>query len=129
MAPEIQAVFEAFSAWQALVWIAAAIAAVVGIRKAWPAISRFVATINALGELPEFIAKTNKTLQAQNALLATIKHEVLPNSGGSMRDAVDRQGVALKEVNDKLAKDHVRIEVLEHTIPRDELGRFSKKEE
>ena len=129
MAPEIQEVFEAFSAWQALIWIGLVIALIVGIRKAWPSLSRFVSTINALAELPEFITKTNKTLQAQNALLATIKHEVLPNSGGSMRDAVDRQGVALKEVNDKLAKDHVRIEVLEHTIPRDELGRFSKREE
>jgi len=88
----------------------------------WPWLRKVIALGDALGQLPTFISETKATLNAQNDLLGTIKHEVLPNHGGSLRDAVD-------EVNKKLAKDHDRIELLEHTIPRDELGRFSKREE
>lgn len=128
MPPEIAAVFEALSAYQLIIWGAFIIAVCVAIYKAWPVVTRFVRTVNALGELPEFITATSDTLERHSDTLATIKHEVLPNNGGSLRDEVDRQGVRLIAVDEKLAADNDRIYELERTIPRDQLGRFTKKE-
>jgi hypothetical protein len=58
--------------------------------------------------------------------LSAIKHEVLPNNGGSLRDAVDRHGDVLAEVQAKLANDNTRIIDLQD---RDSRGRFTKKED
>jgi len=101
----------------------------------WPGLKKFIAFVGALNLLPTFLdetkvalAETSTALAEQSALLAQIKHEVLPNNGGSLRDAVDKQGVELSEMNKKLKNDDDRIEALEKTLPRDELGRFTKKE-
>jgi len=80
-----------------------------GLYKAWPFISRAVSTINALAELPGFIGETKTTL-------AAIKHEVLPNNGGSLRDAVDKHGVTLSELNGKVINDNTRLDALELAI-------------
>lgn len=87
------------SAVQLVLWIIAAIAAVVFIVKMWPFLSRFVATINALADLP-----------AKLALLDEVHHEVRPNTGTSLNDAVRRveavqhqQSIQLNEQDEKLA--------------------------
>jgi len=120
-------------AWPWLQWVIGAAAvvafiagAIKGIPPAWRLISTFVRTINALQDLPEFIDKTRETLKSQDTALAAIKHEVLPNNGGSLRDAVDRHGVTLNEVQAKLANDNTRIIELQ---ARDSQGRFIKKED
>lgn len=70
----------------------------------WHATTKFMNRINALGELPEFIARTDKTLHEQNTVLAEqnkvlkdhtekigeIQHEVQFNNGSSVKDAVTR---------------------------------------
>ncbi|KRC52120.1 hypothetical protein ASE16_03470 [Leifsonia sp. Root227] len=120
-------------AWPWLQWVlaVAAVVAFIGgaikvIPSAWRFVSRFVTTINSLADLPEFIDKTKDTLKAQDASLASIKHEVLPNNGGSLRDAVDRHGEVLADVQAKLANDNTRIIELQ---ARDAQGRFAKKED
>jgi hypothetical protein len=120
-------------AWPWLQWVlgVAAVVAFVGgavklIPAVWRFISRSVTTINSLADLPEFIDATKSTLNAQDATLAAIKHEVLPNNGGSLRDAVDRHGSVLAEVQANLANDNTRIIDLQD---RDSRGRFTKKED
>lgn len=120
-------------AWPWLQWVigaAAVVAFVAGAVKGVPPIYRFirrsVKTIDSLSELPEFIDKTRETLKSQDKALAAIKHEVLPNNGGSLRDAVDKHGAALAEVQAKLANDNTRIIELQ---ARDSQGRFIKKED
>lgn len=114
----------------ALLWVIT-IAVVIGfgirtLYRWWPAISRFVATIDSLGKLPEFIHETTVTLAEQNATLSTIKHELFPNSGKSLRDAVNRQAADVNEIKQKLANDNIRISDLQ---ARDEQGRFTPKEQ
>lgn len=53
-----------------------------------------------------FSVKTFRQFQAVIGLVLEIKAEVLPNGGGSMRDAVDRQEKAQKKVKKDL-KRHV----------------------
>jgi hypothetical protein len=76
-----------FGANSPLVYIAVWIIGLSGlgyfIKKAWPAVSRFVKTIDALGDLPEALTKLD-TIQDELQVLA----ELRPNHGGSIRDQV-----------------------------------------
>jgi len=95
-------------AW--LQWVLAAaglLALVVGviqfIRKGWPVLSRFVATINALSDLPEYITESKRVLDEQNDSLAAIKHEVEYNNGSSVKDAIARVETVLYAAHPELA--------------------------
>ncbi|MFZ4894627.1 hypothetical protein ACL9RL_09270 [Plantibacter sp. Mn2098] len=106
---------------QVLLWVALVVFFVVVVKKAWKPLTEFVALVNALKELPEFITQTkstlatqNQTLATQNQTLAVIKHEVLPNSGGSMRDQVDR-------IKHKLDNDNDRLDGLDQKVASLEL--------
>ncbi|MCS4275345.1 hypothetical protein M2390_000506 [Mycetocola sp. BIGb0189] len=135
---------------EGVLWVVAVAATLAGLRKVWPSLKALGVFLNALSELPRFMAETRAhTASAEahaaatTASLAAVKHEVLPNHGGSMRDAVDRNESAtgmlserlasvedsIKSITDKLGSDHTRIAVLEErTQPRDERGRFTKGE-
>jgi hypothetical protein len=66
-----------------------ALAAVIGLPivlvKLWPHIKRGVTVLSELERLPEMADSVE-----------AIRHEVFPNSGKSLRDAVDQQGRDLK---------------------------------
>lgn len=96
---QLRALMGDLSAVQLVLWILAAIAVIVFVVKMWPLISRFVATVNALADLP-----------AKLALVDEIHHEVRPNTGTSLNDAVRRveavqrqQSIQLNEQDEKLA--------------------------
>lgn len=125
MTPEVDWSFlERISLWQiALVVVALYIVGKLLV-KFWPWLKKVIALTDSLGQLPVFITETKETLAEQSAsikehgaALAEIRHEVLPNTGGSMRDAVDKQGLAIAEINKKLAADNKRIGDLEDTRP------------
>ena len=78
---------------QAVLWILAACAFVFLIWKLWPAMRRFVATVDALGDLP-----------AKLQLLERIDHELHPNSGSSLRDSMDRTEKAVGEIQEQVAE-------------------------
>ncbi|WP_434315827.1 hypothetical protein [Leifsonia sp. P73] len=58
--------------------------------RAWPAIKQFVLTVNAITGLPEFMERTDATLDAQNQKIGEIHHEVHFNNGSSVKDAAIR---------------------------------------
>ncbi len=131
-------------AWLQWVLTVAAVAGAVGIifgfiKKLWPALvrfaamlSRFVSTVNALAELPQFIidsgtwrTETQTTLTEQNKTLEDIRHEVQYNNGSSVKDAIARveKGVAglyvRADATDLNAKNmHDELEQTKPATPR-----------
>lgn len=100
------------SVWDALLWVAAVVAAIVFIRKkGWRSVIAFARAILATAEvidnvreLPGFIARTDATLAAQNATLAAqdlkveeIHHEVHYNNGTSVKDSQRRTELVIKD--------------------------------
>lgn len=87
MAPEIQAFLDELSALQILIWGAAIVAVCVGLYKAWPVVRRFVRTVDALGDLPDFMER--------------IRHQVENDHDTNLRDEVTQ---ILDLANDTAAK-------------------------
>jgi hypothetical protein len=73
------------------------------LRKTWPAINKTVQVINEIAELPQTINAIEKEIQ-------TIKSEVLPNGGSSLRDAVNRTEHQIKQVVLIIAKHEKEIQ-------------------
>lgn len=82
------------SAAQFLFWFVATVSIIAVVAKSWSGISGFVTAVNAVTELAHFMNHTRDELQV-------IKHEVLPNSGKSLRDAVDKFNWRMIEVEQK----------------------------
>lgn len=93
--PEVQAVLEEISAYQIFIWLALAIGLGVWIRKAWPTIKRAVKTLEALETLPED--------------MKTVKHELFPNSGNSLRDRVDQTREQVEQIGNNLKKTDTKV--------------------
>lgn len=83
--------------------------------KFWPWLRKLIRLIDSLGQLPDFITRTDSTI-------AEIHHEVNYNNGSSVKDAVERVELGVKGLYDRMdAADieaaHLR-EDLEDTKPR-----------
>lgn len=82
---------------QLVLWIIAACALALLVWKLWPIVVKFVETVNALGDLP-----------GKLALLDEIHHEVRPNTGTSLNDAIRR--VEQRQVaQDKILAEHTQM--------------------
>lgn len=78
---------------QLIVWVIAAVALLVLVVKLWPVITKFVATVNALSDLPEKLPKIDrieKKLVTIESQVKDIHHETHFNSGTSIKDATVR---------------------------------------
>ncbi len=118
-----------------LVILIGAVLTILGfVKKVWPMIKKVVAIValteklldmnRVIEDLPRFMSSTAQTLQAQDTQMETtiatltsqgttlgvIKHEVLPNGGGSMRDDI-------VEIKKKLADVTDEVHELEQTRP------------
>lgn len=110
----------------ALTVVVAALAAVVGLlRKAWPLLTKLVATMNNLEELPGFMERTSATLADQDRKIAEIHHETHDNSGSSLKDAgarTERNLTALtktvKGIDEGVRGIYDRLDTLEQMGPR-----------
>lgn len=102
-------------------WILGMFAVGAFLYKAWPVITRFVTTINALGDLPRFMVATSATLHDQDEKIEQIHHEVNYNNGSSVKDAVRRVEDGVKGIYGRLdSADTDRAELredLENTRP------------
>ena len=87
MPPEVQAFLEGLSAFQIIIWGGALVALGVGVYKAWPVLRRFVQTVDALADLPEFMER--------------IRHQVENDHDSNLRDEVTE---ILELANDTAAK-------------------------
>ena len=89
-----------------------------GAKAALPGVRAALTFVEALFELPVFMSDMRKQVQE-------IRHEVLPNNGGSLRDDVEtltlmaeQQGLKLTQLEKHDEVDHARLGVLEDTIGR-----------
>lgn len=74
MPQQVQDVLAALDGFQIVLWASVIIGAIVGIRKAWPGLSRFVVTMNALGDLPELVERIRH--QVENDHDTNLREEV-----------------------------------------------------
>lgn len=83
--------------------------------KFWPWLKRVTALVDALGQLPAFITRTDEAVE-------DIRHEVKYNNGSSVKDAIGRveEGVqGLHQKYDELAAADAKLSRrLEQTQPR-----------
>lgn len=91
---DIVAWLQSQTAAQFLFWFVASVSIIAVVAKSWKGITNFVTAVNAVTELNEFMSHTKDELEV-------IKHEVLPNSGKSLRDAVDKFNWRMIEVEQK----------------------------
>lgn len=110
---------KAVSLFDILLWVFGVVALFFAarwvVKKGWPwlmgfakAILNTAQLIDAVKDLPAFIDRTDKTLEAQDTKIAEIHHEVHFNNGSSVKDGVSRveSGVADLTVKvDEVAKD------------------------
>lgn len=85
----------------------------------WPWLRKVMALTEALSKLPAFMARTDDSIEV-------LRHQVQNDHDTNLRDDVTDIQETLKQL---VASDGEQWEVLEHTIPRDERGRFIKKED
>ena len=121
--------FEAVYAWlnsfSALAFILVVIAILYLVRMLWqgakvaiPNIKAAISFVEALFAMPKFMSETSSQLRE-------IRHEVLPNKGGSLRDDVETVTLLTEKLNEQLTQlndhdraDHERLKALEDTITR-----------
>ena len=89
-----------------------------GAKKALPVVKAAITFVEALFAMPTFMAETSSQLRE-------IRHEVLPNKGGSLRDDVETVTLLAEKLNEQLTQlhdhdrtDHARLEELEDMITR-----------
>lgn len=73
--------------------------------KAWPVIRKFVESVNTVAALPD-------TLSGMQKSLSRIEHEVFPNSGQSMRDAVNRTEMRSRTTEGKVDSVEQKVDEL-----------------
>ena len=126
---EVTDVFEAVYAWlnsfSALAFILVVIAILYLVRMLWqgakvaiPNVKAAISFVEALFQLPKFMGEMRLEVRK-------IKHEVLPNNGGSLRDdletvtlMVEAQSLEMAQLKAHDESDHARLGVLENTINR-----------
>lgn len=89
-----------------------------GAKKALPVVKSAITFVEALFAMPKFMSETSLQLRE-------IRHEVLPNKGGSLRDDVETVTLLAEKLNEQLTQlhdrdrtDHARLEELEDMITR-----------
>lgn len=93
------AFWEGVNVVQLVAWVVGIVAVVTFVFKGWPVLRKFVRTIDVVIQLSDVLPR----LQAD---VSMIKHEVLPNGGGSLKDQATRTEGTLDELAVQVA--HVR---------------------
>ena len=93
------------TAVQLVLLVGTVVALIILIVKVWPLVRRFVATIDALADLP-----------AKMRLLDEIHHEVRPNTGTSMNDALRRVAAEQIRQAEELADQSAKLDTQSEQI-------------
>lgn len=88
-----------------ILWVAAAASFMFLIIRLWPIVVKFVNTVNALNDLPTKLA-----------LLDDIHHEVRPNTGTSMNDAIRRTEARVQTLEARLTEQSEKIDGLQELM-------------
>lgn len=109
-----------FDLWELFLTIGAIVFALSvvwsSLKRFWPSLKKFIRFVEAMFALPDFIKDAREALTKQERVLEVVKHEVLPNNGGSLRDEVTTQGLRLEKLEAKMMKNFERVRELEHEL-------------
>lgn len=75
-------------------------------KTAIPQVETAIRFLRALGDLPHFMTSTM-------TIIGELKHEVLPNNGGSLRDETVTTALRVEKIEAKMSKDQKRLEHVE----------------
>lgn len=112
MPPGLQELLEGVSAWSGLLWvlfIGGGLALIVQwVRKVWPTLKRAIALVDALGDLPDFMAtiadkvhELTSKVHELSAFMERVRHQVENDHDTNLRDEVTE---ILELANDTAAK-------------------------
>lgn len=87
-----------------------------GLKTFFPRVRQFIAFIDALARLPQFMAETIKMLSEHGEAILEVRHEVLPNSGGSLRDESVTNGLRIEKMEAKMSRDFERLGHIEREL-------------
>lgn len=118
MPPEVQGVLEQVTAWQTLIWAGVIVGALTAVYRAWPVLSRFVRTVNALSDLPEFMESVRKQLEndhGQEGQVENMREELtmVRHTGEATQAAIAELSAWQKKHEAITATAHSRIRALE----------------
>lgn len=117
--PALDLVLTTIAIWVlvTLIWRAA--------KNALPGLKAMIQFFEALGRMPAFMRAVEDRLSTQeerdreqSEALSIVKHEVLPNNGGSLRDDVTTLGLRTEKIEAKLGKDHERLAQIDAQLTR-----------
>ncbi|WP_130178090.1 hypothetical protein [Cryobacterium sp. SO1] len=87
-------------------WVIGIAAVLVFLNKTWPWLRRVFRTVDTLTTLADVLPKLITDV-------AQIRHEVIPNHGGSLRDATDRTETAVAVLSDAVDLHGTQITAIE----------------
>ena len=80
------------------------------IMKMWPMLVKFIKVGSAVADLPTTLELLSKKTEDLEETLQIIKKEVLPNGGSSLRDAVNRTEISLKDLAKVVASHSEKLD-------------------
>lgn len=117
---DLVAWLESMNGWQFVVlvagiwWLARLIWGTA--KRSIPVLRRLLAFIDALGKLPEWMTQTDGRFDALEEGIKQVRHEVLPNHGSSLRDAVEIIDRRVEAIEAKQSRDYARLNSLEKEL-------------
>ena len=85
-------------------------------KKALPGVKATIAFMEALSQLPSFMATIETRLPKIESALQEVRHEVLPNNGGSMRDDLTMVGLRVKKIEALHKDDPEEYDVIDQEL-------------
>jgi len=86
------------------------ITVIAAIIKMWPMLVKFIKVGSAVADLPTTLELLSKKTEDLEETLQIIKKEVLPNGGSSLRDAVNRTEISLKDLAKVVASHSEKLD-------------------
>lgn len=113
---------ESYSALNLILWAAALWAmlklTLSTIKRTIPAVKNLIALSESLEKLPDWMESADERLDKIQPVLEQVRHEVLPNNGGSLRDDVVTISMQVEKLQAHQDKDFDRLNGLEDTVNR-----------
>lgn len=85
-------------------------------KKALPGVKATISFLEALAQLPTFMVAIETRLPKIESALHEVRHEVLPNRGGSMRDDLTMVGLRVKKIEALHKDDTEEYEVIDQEL-------------
>lgn len=105
-----------------LLWVTAGVTLLVWtirtVKNSIPALKNLIELSESLEKLPGWMDTVDERLDKFQPVLEQVRHEVLPNDGGSMRDDLQTVSLQVEQLQAHQDNDYERLGALENTLTR-----------